>query len=44
MESVTPLNTETMESEETLGFQRESPVTDDRAIYDELIAPLPAAH
>jgi RNA polymerase sigma-70 factor, ECF subfamily len=40
MESATPLNTELMESEETLKPRGESLVTDDRTIYDELIAPL----
>ena len=42
MESATPLNTELMESEGTLKSRRESLVTDDRTIYDELIAPLEA--
>ncbi len=42
MESATPLNTGTMEGEETLKSPRESLVTDDRAIYDELIAPMEA--
>jgi RNA polymerase sigma-70 factor, ECF subfamily len=42
MESVTPLNTGMMESEDTLKSRRERLVTDDRTIYDELIAPLEA--
>jgi RNA polymerase sigma-70 factor, ECF subfamily len=42
MEAATPLNTRLMEDVETLESLRESPVTDDRAIYDELIAPLEA--
>jgi RNA polymerase sigma-70 factor (ECF subfamily) len=40
MEAATPLNTGLMENSETLEFRKESPVTDDRAIYDELIAPM----
>ncbi len=40
MESTTPLNTELMESEETLKSRRGSLVIDDRTIYDELIAPM----
>jgi len=43
MESATPLNTGLMESEETLKSRRGGLVTDDRTIYDELIAPLEAA-
>jgi RNA polymerase sigma-70 factor (ECF subfamily) len=42
MESATPLNTGTMEGEETLKSRRVRLVTDDRAIYDELIAPMEA--
>ena len=42
MESATPLKTGLMESEETLKSRGESLVTDDRTIYDELIAPLEA--
>jgi RNA polymerase sigma-70 factor, ECF subfamily len=42
MESATPLNTVLMEEEGTLKFHGESLVTDDRTIYDELIAPLEA--
>ncbi len=42
MESATPLNTGLMESEDPPKFRRESLVTDDRTIYDELIAPLEA--
>jgi RNA polymerase sigma-70 factor (ECF subfamily) len=42
MEAATPLNTGLMEDGETLESQGESPVTDDKAIYDELIAPLEA--
>jgi RNA polymerase sigma-70 factor, ECF subfamily len=42
METATPLNTGTTESEETLKYRRESLVIDDRTIYDELIAPLEA--
>ena len=43
MESATPLNTGLMGSEESLNSRRESLVSDDRTIYDELIAPLEAA-
>ena len=43
MESATPLNTGLMEHEAALISRRESLVTDDRAIYDELIAPMEAA-
>ena len=42
MESATPLNTGLMGSEESLDSRRESLVTDDSTIYDELIAPLEA--
>ena len=42
MESATPLNTGLMEDEGTLESHGESLVTDDRMIYDELIAPLEA--
>jgi RNA polymerase sigma-70 factor, ECF subfamily len=42
MESATPLNAGLIESEETLKSRRGSLVTDDRTIYDELIAPLEA--
>jgi RNA polymerase sigma-70 factor, ECF subfamily len=42
MESATPLNTGLMEDEETLESREESSVTDDRVLYDELIAPLEA--
>ncbi len=42
MESATPLNAGLMESEEDLKSRRGSLVTDDRTIYDELIAPLEA--
>lgn len=40
METATTLNTGLMENSETLEFRGGSPVTDDRAIYDELIAPM----
>ena len=40
MEAATPLNTGLMENRETLEFRGGSPVTDDKAIYDELIAPM----
>ena len=43
MESATPLNTGLIESEETLRSRRGSLVSDDRTIYDELIAPMEAA-
>jgi RNA polymerase sigma-70 factor (ECF subfamily) len=42
MESATPLNAGLIESEKTLESRRESLVIDDRAIYDELIAPMQA--
>jgi RNA polymerase sigma-70 factor (ECF subfamily) len=42
MESATPLNSELMEDEGTLEARGESPVTDDRTIYEELIGPLEA--
>ena len=42
MGSVTPLNAGLLEREETLNSRRGSVVTDDRAIYDELIAPMEA--
>jgi RNA polymerase sigma factor (sigma-70 family) len=42
MESATPLNTRLMESEEALKSRQERLVTDDRKIYDELIAPMEA--
>ena len=42
MESATPLNTGMIEHEGTLESRVESPVTDNRTIYDELIAPLEA--
>jgi RNA polymerase sigma-70 factor, ECF subfamily len=42
MESATPLNTGLMEDERTLESHGEGRVTDDRTIYDELIAPLKA--
>jgi RNA polymerase sigma-70 factor (ECF subfamily) len=42
MESATPLNTGLMEDEGTLASHGESLVTNDRMIYDELIAPLEA--
>jgi RNA polymerase sigma-70 factor (ECF subfamily) len=42
MESATPLDTGLTESEETLKSRRGSLVTDDRTIYDELIAPMQA--
>ena len=42
MESATPLNTGLMENEGTLESRQGSLVTDDRTIYDELIAPLEA--
>ena len=42
MESTTPLNSDLIEDEETLKSRAESLVTDDRTIYDELIAPLEA--
>jgi len=42
MESATPLNTGLMEDEGTLESHGESLVTEDRMIYDELIAPLEA--
>jgi RNA polymerase sigma-70 factor (ECF subfamily) len=42
MEAATPLNTGLMEDEGTLESHGESLVTDDRMIYDELIAPLEA--
>jgi RNA polymerase sigma-70 factor (ECF subfamily) len=42
MESATPLNTGLEEDEGTLESHDESLVTDDRMIYDELIAPLEA--
>ncbi len=42
MESATPFKTGTMEDGETLESPRESLVTDQRAIYDELIAPMQA--
>jgi RNA polymerase sigma-70 factor, ECF subfamily len=40
MESATPLNTELMESEDALEARWGTLVTDDKTIYDELIAPL----
>jgi RNA polymerase sigma-70 factor, ECF subfamily len=40
MESATPLNTGLMESEDAPTLRRGTLVTDDRTIYDELIAPL----
>jgi RNA polymerase sigma factor (sigma-70 family) len=40
MEAATPLNIEPIASEEALKSPREILVTDDRTIYDELIAPL----
>jgi len=43
MESATPLSARLIESEDTLNSRRESLVTDDRTIYDELIAPMEAA-
>ena len=43
MESAPPLNTGLMENRETLSSRGESLVIDDRAICDELIAPLEAA-
>jgi RNA polymerase sigma-70 factor (ECF subfamily) len=42
MESATPLNTRLIESEEALGSGQERLMTDDRKIYDEMIAPLEA--
>jgi RNA polymerase sigma-70 factor (ECF subfamily) len=42
MASATPLNTRLIEDEETQVLRQESPVTDDRTMYDELIAPLEA--
>jgi len=42
MESATPLNTGLMKSEVASKSRRESHVTDDRTIYEELIAPLEA--
>jgi len=42
MGSATPLNTGLIESDETPRSRRESLVTDDRTIYDQLIAPLEA--
>ena len=42
MESAAPLITRLMESDETLKSRRGSLVTDDKTIYDELIAPLEA--
>lgn len=42
MESATPLNTELMESGKTLEFRQGTLVTEDRNIYDELIAPMEA--
>lgn len=42
MESATPLNTALIENEDTLKSRQERLVTDDRMIYDELIAPLEA--
>ena len=42
MESAPPLNRGLIESEETLKSRQGSLVTDDRTIYDELIAPLEA--
>jgi hypothetical protein len=42
MESATPLNTGLMVSENALRSRRGSQVTDDRTIYDELIAPMEA--
>ncbi len=42
MGSATPLNTGLLEREEALNSRRGSVVTDDRAIYDELIAPMEA--
>ncbi len=42
MESATPLNTGLIESEETSKSRQGSLVTDDRTIYDELIAPMEA--
>ncbi len=42
MESATPLTTGLMASEKALNSRRESLVTEDRAIYDELIAPMEA--
>lgn len=42
MESTIPLNSDLIEDEETLKSRAESLVTDDRTIYDELIAPLEA--
>ncbi len=43
MESATHLSTRLMEDEGTLNSRRKSLVTDDRTIYDELIAPMEAA-
>ena len=42
MESATPLNAGLMESEETLKSRLGNLATDDRTIYDELIAPMEA--
>jgi RNA polymerase sigma-70 factor (ECF subfamily) len=42
MESATPLNSGLMEREDTLKSHGERLVTDDRMIYDELIAPMEA--
>jgi RNA polymerase sigma-70 factor (ECF subfamily) len=42
MDSAAPLDTGLMESEDTLRYRGGSLVTDDRTIYDELIAPLEA--
>jgi RNA polymerase sigma factor (sigma-70 family) len=42
MQYTTPLNKGLMEDGETLESRRESPVIDDKTIYDELIAPLEA--
>ena len=42
MESATPLNTGLMDDEGTLESQGDSLVTDDKTIYDDLIAPLEA--
>jgi len=42
MEATTPLNTGLIEDEGTLESRGESLVTDERSIYDELIAPLEA--
>ena len=42
MESATPLNSGLMDDKRTLRSRRGDLVTDDRMIYDELIAPLEA--